>query len=865
MKSIFKNSLSLLSLFALLFFFLFFASCSLNFNNGKNSEGFSGLNHAATKATSFNYADAFAKSILMYDVNWCGPDAGSNRLPWRGPCHTSDGADVGLDLSGGFHDCGDHVKFGQTQCYSAATLGWAYYEFKDVFVAKGQDAYLLKVLKHFTDYFLKCFPNANTFYYQCGDGATDHPYWGPPELQTLSISTRPTLYSATPTAPGSDVCGDAAAALALMYLDYKDKDSAYASKCLTAAQGIYTLGKTYPGLSQSGGFYGASIYLDDLSWGALWLYMATSNSTYMTDISNYLVSAGISEANQYANSWTYCWDNVWAGVFVKLAQITNRGLYKYCADYNMNYWVSNISRTPGGFCFLNSWGNCRYVSAQCMLAMVYNKTVSNQAYVDFTKSQIDYILGNNPLSLSYECGFGTNYPHFPHNRAASGRFEYPPANEHKTDPERHLPYGFLVGGPDANDNFSDDPNNFVFTEGGIDYNAGFVGALAGMTAIYGMSQTPEATPGIESTNSPYYISAYVASENNQGSTIYAYLNNISVLPPHYETNLSFRYFVNLSEYFSTNSNVTSAVTCSVYYGPTNAVVSVLQPWDAANGIYYIEASAPNSLLYGKVPFEFSLHAYDYTCWNPSNDFSRTGLTTATNDVMTVYIPVYRNGVLIYGNEPPKGGSSSSTASSTAVSSSRAASSIAASSSLAASSVASSAAVSSSRSSAASSAAVSSSRSSAASSTAVSSSRASSVTSSAASSAAVSSSRAVSSAASSVAVSSTAASSGGYAVNYAVNNDWGAGATVTVTIKNNSTTAVNGWTLVWTYAGNQAITQIWNATQTSSGETITVNSLSYSGTIGANGGTQSFGFNLSYSGTNAKPAAFTLNGTACSLY
>ncbi len=208
-------------------------------------------------------------------------------------------------------------------------------------------------------------------------------------------------------------------------------------------------------------------------------------------------------------------------------------------------------------------------------------------------------------------------------------------------------------------------------------------------------------------------------------------------------------------------------------------------------------------------------------------------------------------------------SSASSAVSSSVISSRSSSSAAISSAVSSSrsSVASSIAVSSSHSSAASSAAVSSSRSSVASSVAVSSSR-----SSVASSAAVSSSLAASSVAASSVASSTAVSSGsGYAVNYTVNNDWGAGATCTVTIKNNSATALSSWSLVWTFAGNQAITQIWSASQTTSGETVTAVNLSYNGTIGASGGTQSFGFNLSYSGSNAKPASFTLNGSACTLY
>ena len=190
-------------------------------------------------ATNYNYTDALAKSILFYEANWCGPDAGNNRLKWRGPCHTTDGADVGLDLTGGFHDCGDHVKFGLPEMYSASTLGWAYYEFKDTFIAKGQDGYMLNILKHFTDYIIRCFANDTTFYYQCGDGDTDHSYWGPPEMQKTS---RPTYYVANPSTPGSDVAGDGAAALALMYLNYKDRDATYATTWLTTAKRLYAFG-----------------------------------------------------------------------------------------------------------------------------------------------------------------------------------------------------------------------------------------------------------------------------------------------------------------------------------------------------------------------------------------------------------------------------------------------------------------------------------------------------------------------------------------------------------------------------------------------------------------------------------------------
>lgn len=104
---------------------------------------------------------------------------------------------------------------------------------------------------------------------------------------------------------------------------------------------------------------------------------------------------------------------------------------------------------------------------------------------------------------------------------------------------------------------------------------------------------------------------------------------------------------------------------------------------------------------------------------------------------------------------------------------------------------------------------------------------------------------------------------GYLVSYVIQSDWGNGSTISVTITNKSTAAVDGWTLAWTFPGDQVISNLWNGSYTQSGTSVTVNNLSYNSTIPI-GGTVSFGFNLTYSGTNAKPTRFTLNGTECEV-
>ncbi len=108
----------------------------------------------------------------------------------------------------------------------------------------------------------------------------------------------------------------------------------------------------------------------------------------------------------------------------------------------------------------------------------------------------------------------------------------------------------------------------------------------------------------------------------------------------------------------------------------------------------------------------------------------------------------------------------------------------------------------------------------------------------------------------------AAAAAACSITYTNQNDWGAGATINVTITDTGTTAYSSWTIAWTFPGNQTINNLWNGTYTQSGASVSVTNMSYNGTIAANGGSTSFGFNIAYSGTNATPTAFTVNGAAC---
>jgi glucose/arabinose dehydrogenase len=103
---------------------------------------------------------------------------------------------------------------------------------------------------------------------------------------------------------------------------------------------------------------------------------------------------------------------------------------------------------------------------------------------------------------------------------------------------------------------------------------------------------------------------------------------------------------------------------------------------------------------------------------------------------------------------------------------------------------------------------------------------------------------------------------GCAVTWEV-NQWSNGFVVNVTLTNRGTTALNGWTLTWTFGGNQQITGSWSSVITQSGASVTARNATWNGSVPA-GGSTTFGFQGTYTGTNARPTAISLGGTPCSV-
>ena len=108
------------------------------------------------------------------------------------------------------------------------------------------------------------------------------------------------------------------------------------------------------------------------------------------------------------------------------------------------------------------------------------------------------------------------------------------------------------------------------------------------------------------------------------------------------------------------------------------------------------------------------------------------------------------------------------------------------------------------------------------------------------------------------------SSGGFAchVAYTVINQWNTGFQAATIIENTGTVGVTSWTLKWTFPGNQQITNLWNGSYSQSSANAIVNNLNYNGAIQPGGKYNGVGFTANFSGTNAPPASFSVNGVIC---
>jgi len=439
--------------------------------------------------------------------------------------YMKDSAD-GRDLTGGWHDCGDFPLFGQTFFYSAYMLLLAYdafpkgfpdqyhgFDYSDYAAAKDftykssvPDGVpdVLQEVKYATDWIIKATPNAQTFYFQKGTGGSnggtpskpygEHKYWVTSGYYSQrykaidggeSDSGRPIFkLGKSGGRPGEVVVNDgsmpsfAAAALAVMSRVYRKYDPTYADTCMAHARLAYTLAKSQTGTGGTGltGYYGANTKMDDdIVTASVEMYRATGDATFK----DYAIQKGGFKPN---TGYTLCYNDNDDLALYALGK--NLGQADKLTSLKTNFADRYKSKGTGesGLSTLgDKWGFLRYPANQAFVCALYADTAKSTEYDAFIYNQVDYIMGANPPKQAFIVGFCSGCARtadFPHHRNVYLN------DMNNTDaitsiPDRNKEFGYMLGFTNKiADSLNQYVTNYQQTEGGIDYNAGLVGALA---------------------------------------------------------------------------------------------------------------------------------------------------------------------------------------------------------------------------------------------------------------------------------------------------------------------------------------------------------------------------------------------------
>ncbi|XP_019416935.1 PREDICTED: endoglucanase 16-like [Lupinus angustifolius] len=453
----------------------------------------------------FNYKDALTKSIIFLEAQRSGKLPSNNRVPWRGDSALDDGKLANVDLSGGYYDAGDNVKFGLPMAFTVTTLSWAALFYKQELQATKELGHVQDAIKWGTDYFLKCSKHKK-LYVEVGDPHEDHKCWVRPE----KMKTKRTVLMIDNNTPGTEIAAETAAAMAAASIVFRPIDRKYARRLLNRAKLLFQFAKSHKGTydGECPFYCSYSGYNDELMWAATWLYYATLKPMYMKYIQEDVISASVAE---------FSWDLKYAGAQILLTQLHFQG-HKDLEEFKIHgdsFICSVLPDSPynqiklssGGLLHVRDGANMQYVTGTSFLFSVYSdllakhkqkitcgeKQFSSSHLFDFAKKQMDYVLGKNPEGRSYMVGFGKNPPKQAHHRGAS----VPKASKDEVvscamsftkwlnvdSPNPNELTGAIMGGPDKNDKFVDKRTASSYTEPCTYVNSLAVGPLAKLASL----------------------------------------------------------------------------------------------------------------------------------------------------------------------------------------------------------------------------------------------------------------------------------------------------------------------------------------------------------------------------------------------
>ncbi|KAF9537421.1 hypothetical protein EC957_008289 [Mortierella hygrophila] len=459
------------------------------------------------------YVRLLDATLLFYEAQRSGHLPPDQRVKWRSDSALLDGKDAGIDLTGGYYDAGDYLKFIFPLTFSLAEICYGGIDFFEGYVLADKVHHLDQMVRWGTDWLIKAHPNNNTLYVQVGVSEVDNSYWG----QDTGIPTPRPRFFVSNLKPGTDVMADAAAAFASCSVLYREKfkDMEYAGVLQRHAEALFSVAETalpqqtyQTVIPAASCCYASTGYLDELAWGAAWMYRMTKDPVYAAKTNHYI--SEYSKLEQGSILLPITWDDKTGLVYILMAGLTQgtaEGVQWQALAEKFGNFVIHAPKpcafTPGGmyYCYGYSGDDTSVIAANAAFAMnllsnnmdiwlknnQYNTNMTNtlenetrgkiEAYRSFALQQVRYLLGDNPEKTPYVVGVHPNSPTNPHSSLAAGGRS---TDSIDTEPlkEAYILLGALVGGPDKNDRFQDLRSNWRQNEVALDYNAPFTSLMA---------------------------------------------------------------------------------------------------------------------------------------------------------------------------------------------------------------------------------------------------------------------------------------------------------------------------------------------------------------------------------------------------
>ena len=349
--------------------------------------------------------------MLFFKVQRCGP---TNPL-LHGPCHLSDATSLiggkktsAVDVTGGWHDGGDYIKFLSTAAYTTYMLIFSYEFDKDKFGFdndKNGVPDVLEEAKIGLDWLLRCNYDKYSLITQVQDLRDHDNKWRKPENDPMQYD-RPGFVGI-----GKNQVGIFCAALSIASRIWAEKfnDKVFSGKCLSAAQNIYSIRDTVPDIENTqSGFYKDKTFWGKLALAAIELYSDTKNVNYLNDALAY----GDSAKSDY---W-WSWGDINSLAQYKIARFNTRYMdYIYNNLYTFNRY-KNLSPFNESLPF--TWGTTNSLLGVALQAILFKEFTNTTQFDSLAFYQRDYILGRNPWGLSFIYNIGSVFVRHLHSQIA---------------------------------------------------------------------------------------------------------------------------------------------------------------------------------------------------------------------------------------------------------------------------------------------------------------------------------------------------------------------------------------------------------------------------------------------------------------